>query len=158
MRFKQVLVAALVAARCDGLSPAPRTAAAPQVAAAAGRRAVLGSALAGFAVFSGVSARAADLDDLSAPSAPAPPGSRAAQRPIGRGGPAFFLRRTAEEDEAARVKRKVAMQSQAGVKEKSGRETYSEGFKAEVEKEKSIKGKTKKQQRDDLCEMLGRGC
>ena len=60
-------------------------------------------------------------------------------------------------DEEERIRRKLAAQAKAGNKS-DGKKSYSEEFKAEQDKKKAIKQKTKEEKRDDLCELLGRGC
>mmetsp|Transcript_693 Transcript_693/g.880 ORF Transcript_693/g.880 Transcript_693/m.880 type:complete len:106 (-) Transcript_693:191-508(-) len=65
--------------------------------------------------------------------------------------PAVFAE---ESEEEARIRRKLAAQEKEGGSKRS----YSEDLKAEREREKAIKSKSKKQQQEDLCELLGRGC
>jgi hypothetical protein len=59
-------------------------------------------------------------------------------------------------EEMEQIKRKAELQKQAG----SGSRdlSYMERLKAEQAKQKSQKTKTKAERRDDLCEVLGRGC
>uniref|UniRef100_A0A7S3P7X8 Uncharacterized protein n=1 Tax=Amphora coffeiformis TaxID=265554 RepID=A0A7S3P7X8_9STRA len=78
--------------------------------------------------------------------------------------PAFALEDlsepTPEEKEAAekaayeeRLRRKAELQ-----KLKAQPNNFSSGMKAELAKQKEMKSKSKEQQRNDLCEELGRGC
>jgi len=83
-----------------------------------------------------------------------------------------------EEEMAAKVKRKMellgrvqanpeaapmaAMQIRSDVNPEAGSNLRSrssfENAKVALEKQKEMKNRTKQQKRDDLCEMLGRGC
>ena len=60
-----------------------------------------------------------------------------------------------EEIEKARLARKLAMQNKDKPSEKKG---FAASLAAEQNKERAIKKKSKQEQREDLCEMLGRGC
>ena len=61
-----------------------------------------------------------------------------------------------EEIEAARIARKLAAQNSGA---KGGeRQTAAEKLKAEQQKQRQEKKKSKAEQREDLCELLGRGC
>ena len=63
---------------------------------------------------------------------------------------------TQEEIEAARIARKLAAQNSGA---KGGeRQTAAEKLKAEQQKQRQEKKKSKAEQREDLCELLGRGC
>lgn len=62
----------------------------------------------------------------------------------------------AEAEEEARIRRKLAAQAKAG--SDTGKKSYSEELKAEREKERELSSKSKKEKREDMCELLGRGC
>lgn len=61
-----------------------------------------------------------------------------------------------EKEEEARLKRKLAAQEAAGAQE--GQRSFAKDLAEERAKEKARKSKTKAEQREDLCELLGRGC
>mmetsp|Transcript_5897 Transcript_5897/g.17784 ORF Transcript_5897/g.17784 Transcript_5897/m.17784 type:complete len:126 (+) Transcript_5897:32-409(+) len=63
---------------------------------------------------------------------------------------------TPEEEEAARIERKLAAQRAAGSNE--GKKSFARDLADERAKEKARKNKTKQEQREELCELLGRGC
>ena len=60
-------------------------------------------------------------------------------------------------DEQARIAAKLAAQKASG-SAINRKLTAAEALKAEQEKKAAIKSKSKKESREDLCEMLGRGC
>eukprot|EP00977_Amphora_coffeiformis_P003870 scaffold768_cov166-Amphora_coffeaeformis.AAC.28 len=62
----------------------------------------------------------------------------------------FFTSKAAYEE---RLRRKAELQ-----KLKAQPNNFSSGMKAELAKQKEMKSKSKEQQRNDLCEELGRGC
>ena len=93
------------------------------------RRALL-QRLPAVALIAAAPALAADVEDLAPPSQ--------------------------EEIEAARIARKLAAQNSGA---KGGeRQTAAEKLKAEQQKQRQEKKKSKAEQREDLCELLGRGC
>ena len=61
-----------------------------------------------------------------------------------------------EEIEAARIARKLAAQN-AGARG-GERQTAAQRLAAEQQKQRQEKKKSKAEQREDLCELLGRGC
>ena len=61
-----------------------------------------------------------------------------------------------EEIEAARIARKLAAQN-AGARG-GERQTAAQRLAAEQQKQRQKKKKSKAEQREDLCELLGRGC
>ena len=63
---------------------------------------------------------------------------------------------TQEEIEAARIARKLAAQN-AGSRG-GERQTAAQRLAAEQQKQRQEKKKSKAEQREDLCELLGRGC
>jgi hypothetical protein len=63
---------------------------------------------------------------------------------------------TQEEIEAARIARKLAAQN-AGARG-GERQTAAQRLAAEQQKQRQEKKKSKAEQREDLCELLGRGC
>ena len=63
---------------------------------------------------------------------------------------------TQEEIEAARIVRKLAAQN-AGARG-GERQTAAQRLAAEQQKQRQEKKKSKAEQREDLCELLGRGC
>ena len=96
---------------------------------ASSRRALLQRLPAALALVS-APALAGDVEDLAAPSQ--------------------------EEIEAARIARKLAAQN-AGARG-GERQTAAQRLAAEQQKQRQEKKKSKAEQREDLCELLGRGC
>ena len=96
---------------------------------ASSRRALLQRLPAALALVS-APALAADVEDLAPPSQ--------------------------EEIEAARIARKLAAQN-AGARG-GERQTAAQRLAAEQQKQRQEKKKSKAEQREDLCELLGRGC
>ena len=126
--MRTALVTALLACTATGLAPQPRSSTAALVEASS-RRAVLQRLPAALALVS-APALAGDVEDLAPP--------------------------TQEEIEAARIARKLAAQNSGA---KGGeRQTAAEKLKAEQQKQRQEKKKSKAEQREDLCELLGRGC
>ena len=123
-----ITVAALLQLACTAMALAPRSSTAALVEAPS-RRAVLQRLPAALALVS-APAFAGDVEDLAPP--------------------------TQEEIEAARIARKLAAQNSGA---KGGeRQTAAEKLKAEQQKQRQEKKKSKAEQREDLCELLGRGC
>ena len=126
--MRTTLAAAMLACTACGLAPQPRSSTAAIVEASP-RRAVLQRLPAALALVS-APALAGDVEDLAPP--------------------------TQEEIEAARIARKLAAQNSGS---KGGeRQTAAEKLKAEQQKQRQEKKKSKAEQREDLCELLGRGC
>ena len=118
----------MIACTATGLAPQPRSSTAALVEASP-RRAWLQRLPAALALVS-APALAGDVEDLAPP--------------------------TQEEIEAARIARKLAAQNSGA---KGGeRQTAAEKLKAEQQKQRQEKKKSKAEQREDLCELLGRGC
>lgn len=63
---------------------------------------------------------------------------------------------TPQQEEEARIQRKLAAQRAAGAKD--GKKSFSKDLADERAKEKARKTKSKQEQREELCELLGRGC
>lgn len=63
---------------------------------------------------------------------------------------------TPQQEEDARIQRKLAAQRAAGAKD--GKKSFSKDLADERAKEKARKTKSKQEQREELCELLGRGC
>ena len=125
---RTTLAAALIACTATGLAPQPRSSTAALVEASS-RRAVLQRLPAALALVS-APALAGDVEDLAPPSQ--------------------------EEIEAARIARKLAAQNSGA---KGGeRQTAAQRLAAEQQKQRQEKKKSKAEQREDLCELLGRGC
>ena len=123
-----ISAAALLQLACTAMALAPSTSTAALVEASP-RRAVLQRLPAALALVS-APALAGDVEDLAPP--------------------------TQEEIEAARIARKLAAQNSGA---KGGeRQTAAEKLKAEQQKQRQEKKKSKAEQREDLCELLGRGC
>ena len=126
--MRSAISAAALLVCTSALAPAPRSTAAALVEAPS-RRAVLQRLPAALALVS-APALAGDVEDLAPP--------------------------TQEEIEAARIARKLAAQNSGA---KGGeRQTAAEKLKAEQQKQRQEKKKSKAEQREDLCELLGRGC
>ena len=123
-----ITVAALLQLACTAMALAPRSSTAALVEASS-RRAVLQRLPAALALVS-APALAADVEDLAPPSQ--------------------------EEIEAARIARKLAAQN-AGARG-GERQTAAQRLAAEQQKQRQEKKKSKAEQREDLCELLGRGC
>lgn len=65
--------------------------------------------------------------------------------------------KTPEElEDEARIQRKLAAQAKSS--SGGGKKSYADNLREEREKERSLKSKTKQEKREDLCELLGRGC
>ena len=126
--MRNALAAALVACTATGLAPQPRSSTAAFVEAST-RRALLQRLPAALALVS-APALAGDVEDLAPPSQ--------------------------EEIEAARIARKLAAQN-AGSRG-GERQTAAQRLAAEQQKQRQEKKKSKAEQREDLCELLGRGC
>ena len=126
--MRSTLAAALVACTATGLAPQPRSSTAALVEASS-RRALLQRLPAALALVS-APALAGDVEDLAPP--------------------------TQEEIEAARIARKLAAQN-AGARG-GERQTAAQRLAAEQQKQRQEKKKSKAEQREDLCELLGRGC
>ncbi len=126
--MRNALAAALVACTASGLAPQPRISTAALVEASS-RRALLQRLPVALALIS-APALAADVEDLAPPSQ--------------------------EEIEAARIARKLAAQN-AGARG-GERQTAAQRLAAEQQKQRQEKKKSKAEQREDLCELLGRGC
>ena len=123
-----ITVAALLQLACTAMALAPRSSTAALVEASP-RRAVLQRLPAALALVS-APALAGDVEDLAPPSQ--------------------------EEIEAARIARKLAAQNSGA---KGGeRQTAAQRLAAEQQKQRQEKKKSKAEQREDLCELLGRGC
>ena len=123
-----ISAAALLQLACTAMALAPGSSTAAIVEASS-RRALLQRLPAALALVS-APALAADVEDLAPPSQ--------------------------EEIEAARIARKLAAQNSGA---KGGeRQTAAEKLKAEQQKQRQEKKKSKAEQREDLCELLGRGC
>lgn len=58
-----------------------------------------------------------------------------------------------QDDEEARIRRKLEAQ-----RAKESRRNFAEDLADERKKERARKNKTKQEQREELCELLGRGC
>ena len=125
---RTALVTALLACTATGLAPQPRSSTAALVEASS-RRALLQRLPAALALVS-APALAGDVEDLAPPSQ--------------------------EEIEAARIARKLAAQN-AGARG-GERQTAAQRLAAEQQKQRQEKKKSKAEQREDLCELLGRGC
>ena len=126
--MRSVISAAALLACTSALAPAPRSTAAALVEASP-RRALLQRLPAALALVS-APALAGDVEDLAPPSQ--------------------------EEIEAARIARKLAAQN-AGARG-GERQTAAQRLAAEQQKQRQEKKKSKAEQREDLCELLGRGC
>ena len=126
--MRTTLTAALLACTATGLAPQPRSSTAALVEASP-RRAWLQRLPAALALVS-APALAGDVEDLAPP--------------------------TQEEIEAARIARKLAAQN-AGARG-GERQTAAQRLAAEQQKQRQEKKKSKAEQREDLCELLGRGC
>ena len=126
--MRNALAAALLTCTATGLAPQPRSSTAAIVEASS-RRALLQRLPAALALVS-APALAGDVEDLAAP--------------------------TQEEIEAARIARKLAAQNSGA---RGGeRQTAAQRLAAEQQKQRQEKKKSKAEQREDLCELLGRGC
>ena len=126
--MRTAVTASLLLACTNALAPQPRSSTAALVEAPS-RRALLQRLPAALALVS-APALAGDVEDLAPP--------------------------TQEEIEAARIARKLAAQNSGA---KGGeRQTAAEKLKAEQQKQRQEKKKSKAEQREDLCELLGRGC
>ena len=127
--MRAVISAAALLACTTALAPVqPRSTAAALVEASS-RRALLQRLPAALALVS-APALAGDVEDLAPP--------------------------TQEEIEAARIARKLAAQN-AGARG-GERQTAAQRLAAEQQKQRQKKKKSKAEQREDLCELLGRGC
>mmetsp|Transcript_70238 Transcript_70238/g.158822 ORF Transcript_70238/g.158822 Transcript_70238/m.158822 type:complete len:138 (+) Transcript_70238:23-436(+) len=63
------------------------------------------------------------------------------------------------DEEQARIAAKLALQKKAGKAAAINRkQSFSEALKAEQAKEKDLGSKSKAEKREDLCDLLGRGC
>ena len=123
-----ISAAALLQLACTAMALAPSTNTAALVEASP-RRALLQRLPAALALVS-APALAGDVEDLAPP--------------------------TQEEIEAARIARKLAAQN-AGARG-GERQTAAQRLAAEQQKQRQEKKKSKAEQREDLCELLGRGC
>ena len=123
-----ISAAALLHVACTAMALAPGSSTAAIVEASS-RRALLQRLPAALALVS-APALAADVEDLAPPSQ--------------------------EEIEAARIARKLAAQN-AGSRG-GERQTAAQRLAAEQQKQRQEKKKSKAEQREDLCELLGRGC